>query len=207
MPPRLTVRPGRGDEIDALAQIIAEAFAPIPPSVWLIRDADTRAEVFRPYFGMFVEHALKAGHVDVVASARTDRPVAVAVWWDGHDPGPHDYATRLAQIVPPHELERFVMFDAKMHNAHPDGPAHFDYLAFLAVNPKLQRSGLGSMLLRHRHQHLDDHGQPAFLQAASAEARDLYHLRHGYSDHGPPITLPKGPPVWPMWRDPQGRST
>ncbi|MGH3738151.1 MAG: hypothetical protein ACRDT6_21450 [Micromonosporaceae bacterium] len=41
MPPVLTVRAGRDDETDDLAQVIADAFSPIPPSAWLIPDVDT----------------------------------------------------------------------------------------------------------------------------------------------------------------------
>ena len=43
------------------------------------------------------------------------------------------------------------------------------------------------------------------LVAVSSGSRDLFH-RHGYHVHGAgPIHLPdNGPPLWPMWRDPQG---
>jgi hypothetical protein len=51
---------------------------------------------------------------------------------------------------------------------------------------------------------LDDSGRPAYLEASSPRARDLY-LRHGYLPRpGTPFHLPDGgPPMWPMWREPR----
>jgi hypothetical protein len=65
-----------------------------------------------------------------------------------------------------------------------------------------RRQGTGTALLRACHHHLDyDLGAAAYLEASSLRARRLY-LRHGYTGHGPPIHLPGGPPMWPMWREP-----
>ena len=57
-------------------------------------------------------------------------------------------------------------------------------------------------LLSARHRDLDREGRPAYLEAASPLARDLY-LRHGYALRpGAPFRLPGGgPPMWPMLRE------
>ncbi len=51
---------------------------------------------------------------------------------------------------------------------------------------------------------LDQHGTPAYLEAATQRTRGLY-LRHGYVlQPGAPFCLPEdGPAMWPMWREPQ----
>jgi GNAT superfamily N-acetyltransferase len=74
----------------------------------------------------------------------------------------------------------------------------------LAVRPGQQGQGTGSMLLAAHHAALDRDRIPAYLEAASQRSRDLY-LRHGYQPWpGAPYHLPGGgPPMWPMWRDPQ----
>ena len=56
------------------------------------------------------------------------------------------------------------------------------------------------MLLRAYHQELDHHSRaPAYLEAADLRTRQIY-LRHGYTNHGPPIQLPDGPLMYPMVR-------
>jgi hypothetical protein len=48
-------------------------------------------------------------------------------------------------------------------------------------------------------------GTPAYLEASSPRARDLY-LRHGYAmRRGSAFRLPEGPLLWPMWREPRIR--
>ncbi len=46
-----------------------------------------------------------------------------------------------------------------------------------------------------------DAGVPAYLEAADLRTRQFY-LRHGYTDHGPPIQLPDdGPQMYPLGRE------
>jgi hypothetical protein len=48
---------------------------------------------------------------------------------------------------------------------------------------------------------------PAYLEASSPRARDLY-LRHGYTLRpDAPFRLPGGPPLWGMWREPAGTAS
>jgi GNAT superfamily N-acetyltransferase len=76
------------------------------------------------------------------------------------------------------------------------------HLAILAVRPGCQGQGTGTALLTGRHVDLDRDGAPAYPEASSPRARDLY-LRHGYTLRpDAPFRLPGGPPFWPMWREP-----
>jgi GNAT superfamily N-acetyltransferase len=69
------------------------------------------------------------------------------------------------------------------------------------VRPDRQGQGTGHALLRAYHEILDrDAGAPAYLEASDLRTRQIY-LRHGYADHGPPIHLPDGPLMYPMWRE------
>ena len=102
---------------------------------------------------------------------------------------------------------RFRAFDAALDRHHPAGTAHW-HLAILAVRPDRQGRGTGTALLRAGHAVLDQvPGTPAYLEASSARARDLY-LAHGYALlPGAPFHLPgDGPPLWPMWRPPRARA-
>ena len=128
---------------------------------------------------------------------------AVALWLpvgpDGPGPPGDDYPARLAEVTG-QWAGRFTAFDAELDRHHPTGTRHH-HLAMLAIRPDKQGQGTGTALLRAHHRVLDEAGTPAYLEASSLRSRALY-VRHGYTDHGPPIQLPEGPLMHPMWRAP-----
>ncbi len=195
------VVPGEAADLGVLSQVIADAFHDLPPSRWLVPDQAARREIFPGYFRLYVEHAMASG----VVHTTTDR-TAAALWLPtGENPaGPAaDYGAQLAAATGPW-IDRFLAFDATLDQHHPVGIPHH-HLAILAVRPDHQGQGTGSLLLRAYHQTLDRHdGAPAYLEAADLRTRQLY-LRHDYALRpGAPFYLPDGgPPMWPMWREPQ----
>jgi GNAT superfamily N-acetyltransferase len=187
-------------DLDALSHVIAAAFHDLPPSQWLIPDPASRAEIFPGFFRVLLDWAAAAGTVTT-----TPGRDAAALWIPAaSDPPvpPDDYPERIAAVTGSW-LPRFEAFDATMEDNHPAGAAH-EWLAIIGVHPARQGRGLGSALLRARHDVLDHTGTGAYLEAASPGARDLY-LRHGYAlRSGAPFRLPDGgPPMWPMWRNPR----
>jgi GNAT superfamily N-acetyltransferase len=185
------------DDIDVLSLVIADAFHPLAVSQWLIPDPHARSRVFPGYFRILTEHAIDNGTV-LTTPGRT----AVALWLpvstDGPQPPAH-YERRLAAATGPFHA-RFTELDAAFGRHHPTGLLHH-HLAILAVQSDQQGKGIGTALLDARHQVLDVARLPAYLEASSPETRQLY-LRHGYADHGPPITFPDGPVMYPMLRHP-----
>jgi len=185
-------------DLDVLARVIAAAFRNLAPSGWLIADLAARRHVLPGYFRLLLEDALAAGLVHT-----TPGRTAAALWLpapQAADP-PQGNDARLAAVTGPW-AGRFRAFDATLARHHPAGIPH-RHLAILAVHPDRQNRGTGTALLRSGHQILDQLGLPAYLEAASARARDLY-LTHGYALRpGAPFHLPGGgPPMWPMWREP-----
>lgn len=194
------VVPAEAPDLEVLSQVIAGAFHDLPPSRWLIPDQAARREIFPGYFRLHVEHAMASG----VVHTTPDR-AAAALWLPvGENAAgpPAGYGARLPAATDPW-TERFLAFDATLHRHHPAGTPHH-HLAILAVRPDRQGQGTGSLLLRAYHQILDRDGVPAYLEAADSRTRQLY-LRHGYTlCPGAPYYLPDGgPPMWPMWRQPQ----
>lgn len=184
-------------DLDALSLVIAEAFHDLPPSSWLVADETARKRVFPPYFRLYLEHGLDAGLVYTTL----DR-AGVGLWLpiDTGPPLPPDgYDERLAAVTRPWN-SRFVVFDAALEARHPTGNPHH-HLALLGVRPDRQGSGLGTALLEAHHKELDRDGLPAYLEASSPRNRQLYR-RRGYVDLEPPIELPNGPSLVPMWREP-----
>jgi GNAT superfamily N-acetyltransferase len=191
------VRAGPAD-LDTLSQLIAAAFHTLAPSRWLIADPEARHRIFPGYFRLIIAHAMTAGLVHTTPSRD-----AVALWQPagpgapGADPG---HGQQLAAATAPW-TGRFAVFDQALEEHHPATLPH-QHLAILAVDPRSQGRGVGSVLLNARHYDLDRDGVPAYLEASSPRARDLYQ-RHGYTLRpDAPFCLPGGPPLWPMWREP-----
>ncbi len=189
----------------ALSEVIADAFADLAPSRWLIPNPDARRRIFPGYFRLLVDHALYAGLVHT-----TPDRAAVALWLPAGTRPPGGYHARLEAATGPWAA-RFAAFEEALdHRRHPAGTA-CDHLAILAVRPDRQGQGTGTALLRARHAVLDQAGTAAYLQASDLRTRVLY-LAHGYTDHGDPIQLPGGPQMYPMLRPPRpgghaGRAT
>jgi GNAT superfamily N-acetyltransferase len=196
----LTVVRAEARDVVVLSGVIAEAFAELAPSRWLIPRAERRREILPGYFRLVLEYAL-AGGVVYTTPGRT----AAALWLPG-GPGavgpPEGYRGRVAAVTDSW-ASRFAVFDAALERRHPAGP--HQYLAILAVRPDRQGRGTGTALLRARHDVLDrEPGIVAYLEASSRRVRQLY-LAHGYADHGVPIQLPSGPAMYPMIRQPRVR--
>jgi GNAT superfamily N-acetyltransferase len=202
----ITARPGAEvicaapADLDALSQVIAAAFHDLAPSRWLIADPEARRAIFPGYFRLQVAYAMATG-----LAHTTPARDAVAVWLPAGPGVPRPlagYQQRLNMATAPW-TGRFAVFDQALRAHHPAGVPH-QHLAILAVRPGRQSRGIGSALLNARHHDLDHDGVPAYLEATSPRARDLYQW-HGYTARpGAAFRLPEGPLIWPMWREPDG---
>jgi GNAT superfamily N-acetyltransferase len=193
------VRAGPADP-EVLSDLVATAFHDLAPSRWLIADPEARSAILPGYFRLLIAYALVNGVAHTIPSRD-----AVALWLPagpGAPSPPTGHRERLAAATAPW-TGRFAVFDQILEDHHPAGPPH-QYLAILAVHPGRQGQGIGTALLEARHHDLDSDGVPAYLEASSPRARDLYQ-RHGYTTRpDAPFRLPGGgPPLWPMWREPQ----
>lgn len=182
-------------DTEKVARLVAAAFQPLDAALWLVPDPDQRHAAMAGQFTILVAHALTFGHVDLLTDG-----TAAAVWLHltRPIPPPADYDRRLAQACGPY-TDRFRALDELFEANHPSEPHH--YLAMLAVAPEHQRTGRGTALLRHHHADLDQHGLPAYLEAAGTRSASLYH-REGYQRHSQPFALPNNARFYPMWRNP-----
>jgi GNAT superfamily N-acetyltransferase len=194
-----SVRRAGQDEIDAVGGHIAVSFNDLDANAYLVPPLADRLRVCGDYFALHTQHAVEHGLVDVIESG--DRLLAAAVWFDRTRDIPEitDYGRQLADLAGPY-LERFQVLDALFDKHHPHEP-HWQ-LAFLAVDPRVQNNGLGSLLLEHFHDEMGTVGLPQYLEASNHKSARLYR-RHGYRDLTPClIWLPDGTPFIRMWRAP-----
>jgi GNAT superfamily N-acetyltransferase len=199
-PPDAGIRPATPTDAAQLIATLADAFLDTPDARWLISDRDTRRSIYPRLCEVLAGYTLGRGHIDITGDGS-----GVAVWQPvtgRPTPDPADYHRLIAEACGPH-VARFQTLHTTLAAHHPQQPHH--HLAYLGVASTRQRQGIGSALLAHHHAELDAAGLPAYLVAVSPGSRDLFH-RHGYHPHGAgPIHLPdNSPPLWPMWRDPQG---
>lgn len=89
----------------------------------------------------------------------------------------------------------------RMERKHPTEPEHW-YLAILGTDPAHQGSGIGGALIRAVTDRCDEQGLGAYLES-SKEQNVPYYARHGFEVREE-MAMGDGPPLWLMWRDPQG---
>jgi ribosomal protein S18 acetylase RimI-like enzyme len=189
------LRTADDSDIDAVADLIADAFDHLDVIHYLVPDPDRRRPVTRQWYRLHIEHAIGGAGQVVMAEDGS----AAAVWFDrtGEATEPDDYAKQLADLAGEH-LGRFEHLDRQMDAHHPSDP-HW-HLLFLAVHPDRWNQGLGSALMDHTHARLDGEGIPAYLEATSEQNRRLYR-RHGYTDMSPPtLAVSDGTALYRMWR-------
>jgi len=134
----------------------------------------------------------------------TDDLSGVAMW------GPPDRrrhpVAELLQLLPtapfllsPHTIAALrLMF--RVEALHPTEP-HW-YLFTLGTAPERQGQGVGSALLRSVLDHIDEAGEPAYLESSKERNVPLY-ARFGFEvvDEVPPTS--GSPTIWRMWREPR----
>lgn len=184
----------------AINRTLGRAFYDDPVFRWIVRDDDARRRRLVSLFGVFTDLYLPLGE-----SYLADGGAGAALWAPpGVDPLPEEHSEafgqRLFEVIGP-DAERAATLDQLLDEHHPEQPCL--YLQFVGVTPEQQGHGIGSRMLTAVLEPADVSGTPAYLEATSPDNRRLYE-RHGFEVVAE-LSLPDGPPLWPMWRDPQPR--
>jgi ribosomal protein S18 acetylase RimI-like enzyme len=194
------VRLATTEDVDQISSSLALAFCDDPVWEYLVPQAKSRSRRLETIFKTMLLHQ----HLAHSASYTDSERLGAALW----DPPGHWRMTP-AQLVSgtPGFLRGFgsnvtnaVRTLSTIEKRHPESPPHY-YLAALGTRPEHQGKGIGSSLLRPVLARCDEEGVGAYLES-SKERNIPFYSRHGFSLTGE-IRLPKGPLVWPMWRDPK----
>uniref|UniRef100_A0AAU3GSS1 GNAT family N-acetyltransferase n=1 Tax=Streptomyces sp. NBC_01401 TaxID=2903854 RepID=A0AAU3GSS1_9ACTN len=187
----------QGDR-DRIVRILEEAFHHDPVSSWIFPDEDHRRAVHGKFLGVFADVALDNGRVDLLEDG-----AATALWLSvpaGAPEGEDDTPALMRETADP-DNERAELVGRLTGAVHPHDRAHA-YLLMIGVSPERQGEGIGEALMRGVLEQCDREGTPAYLEASSPRSRGLYE-RLGFTFMGRTVDLPEGPPMWPMWREPQ----
>ena len=194
------VRPATYADIDALAATLARAFDDDPVIEWLVpRHAPARAARVARLFAL----PLRILHLRHDRTWTTPDLAGAAVWDppDRWKTTPRDMARGLPGMAAAlrHRLPLGLRGLSMVEHRHPPEP-HY-YLAVLGTDPTRQGKGIGAALLEPVLTQCDREGVGAYLES-SKERNVPYYRRFGF-EVTDELTLPKGPPVWLMWRDPR----
>jgi GNAT superfamily N-acetyltransferase len=105
----------------------------------------------------------------------------------------------LARMMLGHRLPMLFTGLQRLEKAHPPAPPSF-YLAVLGTDPPHQGRGLGTALMQPGVELCDREGIPAYLESSKERNIDFY-ARFGFRVLQE-VRLPRGPKMWPMWREP-----
>jgi GNAT superfamily N-acetyltransferase len=182
-------------DVGALSKALARAFEDDPVMSWLYPGLP-RIERFMSGY----ELKLHLPHGSVYT---TDDVAGGAIWAP-----PGKWRTSFADVIgvapgllrtTGRRLVRALGTMRAVESKHPAEP-HW-YLAVLGTDPSHQGKGVGSALMTPILERCDAEDTPAYLES-SKESNIGFYRRHGF-EVTDEIQLPKGPKVWPMWRDPQ----
>lgn len=194
----MKVRKATEQDIPAMANMLAHAFHNDPIVDWVFQDEQARPKYARRFF---------AGRARVLIRQReiytVDGTVAAAMWArpdEWRDP-PLRALKELAVLVPGVGIRagRVMRGLIQVEARHPK-PPHW-YLAALGTEPERQGEGLATALLHAVLEDCDRDEVPAYLETGT-ERNVGFYTRHGFKVTEE-LTLPKGPPMWLMWRDPR----
>ncbi len=184
-------------DVPILSWVLARAFHDDPVLSWLITDPIERRARLPLLFAAYAEAFL-----DHEQTYLAGEGLGAALWAPpGADPIPvHHQAWFEARAISilGDDADRAAEIDGLLADHHPKELCF--YLKLVAVAPEQQGRGLGGRLLTTVLETCDAIETPAYLEATSTENRRLY-ARHGFETVGQ-VTVPRGPTLWPMWRDP-----
>ena len=198
--PIAVARRARFEELPALAAMLGRAFLDDPVASWACRPSTLRPRVLERLFGMRLRDLHAHGEIWT-----TEELESIAVWapperWHTTTRQEIAYATTLLH---PRLVLRMPMVVRGLLGAqrvHPEEPPHW-YLAILGTDPAAQGRGLGSAMIGPMLEECDRDGVGAYLES-SKEQNLAFYGRHGFRVTGE-RRLPRGPRLWPMWRDPR----
>jgi ribosomal protein S18 acetylase RimI-like enzyme len=178
--------------------LLARAFVDDPLMVWFFPDDGSRAHACAALFGLFAEHYLAAGRVDVV---RRPHPVALAMWqWPagGSEP-PEDSLPStsglMTALMGPGRAAELGREMAVLGELRPPEP--YAHLHLLGVDPAARCQGLGGQVLEEGLAAARRAGLVAALETMNPANVPFYEA-HGLTVQREVQLGAGGPRVWAM---------
>jgi GNAT superfamily N-acetyltransferase len=186
----------------AVARSLARAFYDDPHFRWIIPQDATRTLVLEAGFRTFISRVwLPQGE-----SYTHERLIGAALWmppgtWRMSPLAQLRLLPAVARDMGANTL-RLLRALTFIEKVHPHEPPHW-YLPIIGVTPGWQGHGYGAALLNPVLERCDAERLPAYLEASTPRNLALYQ-RHGFEVVEECRYAKDGPPLWRMWREPNG---
>lgn len=191
-------------DVPALTRMLVRAYMDDPVAVWICKSSAVRAKLLASLYSARLRQML--AHDAVWTNAGRS---SAAVWI----PPEHQRsiirptATLLRCFSSPRMMARVPLLAvgfAGMQRKHPRSPPHW-YLSLLGTDPDARGNGFGSAVLQPVLEQCDNDGVGAYLESSKPRNLDFYaRLGFRVTDE---LLLPRGPKMWPMWREPSDART
>lgn len=191
------IRAATSADVTALGSLLAQAFVEDPFARWILdgRGPSALETLYRAVVGVNLPHR---------RVFTNESQTAVAVWRPPSKTrlGIREELALLAATVRTIGIPRFLRLLPQfltIERRHPKGA--YAQLVVLGVAENARGRGLASELLRSVLAECDVESTPVYLETSNDRNLPLY-ARHGFEVIDA-LSLPKGPPVWFMWRAPR----
>jgi ribosomal protein S18 acetylase RimI-like enzyme len=194
------VRRATPADVPKLAKTLSRAFLDDPVARWSCRPDRLRPRMLERFHAIRLRQLLAEQEVWT-----TDTLTCAALWappkrWGTTPRQDLEMGVPLLHPRLLHRLPLIVSEMARLERSHPHDPPHW-YLAILGTDPSAQGQGHGSATLGPVLEQCDRDSLGAYLES-SKESNIAFYTRHGFRVTGE-LRLPRGPRLWPMWRDPR----
>jgi GNAT superfamily N-acetyltransferase len=200
-PTTSSVRHAEPADVPALTRMLVRAYMDDPVAVWTCEAGALRARTLAGMYSARLRELLAEG-----VWTNPERTSA-AVWTaPGRQASIRPSAALLGCLLDPRMLARLPVLargHRAMQRAHPREPPHW-YLSLLGTDPDARGHGLGSAVLQPVLAKCDADGVGAYLESSKPRNLDFY-AQFGFHTVGE-LQLPRGPKLWPMWREPRAGS-
>jgi GNAT superfamily N-acetyltransferase len=172
---------------------IVLAFAADPFMRWMLPSADIYMKYYREMIEIFNGSTINSGTCLITADLEG------AAMWLAPDVEPDEDAVRtlLEGALTPEKKGVFEEIFEKMGDFHPDDDDCW-HLPTIGVDPGHQNKGVGSALMKHMTQKLDENGHLGYLESSNPKNISFYQ-RHGFEIMGE-IQVADAPVIRPMIR-------
>lgn len=178
--------------------MLTRAFDDDPVARYACPRDDLRPWMLERFHGARDRQMLRAGEVWMTAGGESAAVWAAPDRWRSSVRDDLDFSRAMLH---PRLLRRAPLVGwglLGLERRHPPEPPHW-YLATLGTEPAAQGQGLGTAVLAPVLEECDRDGVGAYLES-SKESNIDYYARFGFRVTAE-VRLPRGPRVWPMWRD------
>jgi GNAT superfamily N-acetyltransferase len=206
-PPGVSIRPeapvvrrATTADVSAIVDMLVRAFDDDPVSNFMFAGPGRRRRGLHSFFtSQLRRQYLPNGHVYVTED------LSGAALWGPPDRERHPVA-ELLQLFPTapflasaHTIGALRLL-FKVESLHPT-ERHW-YLFTIGTAPEKQGKGVGTALLRTMLDHVDEQGDPAYLESSKERNVPLY-ARFGFEVIDQMPSTSGSPPIWRMWREPR----